>query len=286
MMRLRESLDVDCRLGESPRWDADRAVFLWVDVPVGTLWSWRPSGGEPEKSRLREPTTSVALTTSPGALVVTHFESLAVVREGVSKTLAAPALRSGQRFNDSGVDPLGHVWAATLVPSKAPVNGLFEYVPGSGLLQRDRGIRAGNGIAWSPDGAVMYLVDSGARSIFRYERNPTDGAISRRTLFAEFREDEGVPDGLAVDLDGTLWCAMWGAASLVRLAADGRLMERTLLPVAYPSSCAFGGDDMSLLLVTSARMRPRAKAKGHDGRPLLFETRSTGAPANRVSLEV
>ena len=283
--RSLQPLDVACELGESPRWDADRGAFLWLDVPAGALWSWRPDGAEPQRRTLPGPTTSLALTTEHDALLISTYGALALLRGASSTALVAPPLRPGQRFNDSGVDPAGRLWIATLTPSKEPVNGLFEYVPGQGLQRRDDGLRAGNGIAWSPGGDTMYVVDSGERSILRYERNPVDGRIGRRGLLARFREDEGVPDGLAVDRDGTVWCAMWGGAALVRLTADGALAERISLPVAYPSSCAFGGDDMSLLLVTSAR-RGEVREEGHDGRPLLLEPGSAGFPANRVALPV
>lgn len=282
--RVLERLEVACELGESPRWDAVRSAFVWLDVPVGMIWRWRPAGGEAIPTVLPRPATSLAFTTVPGALLVSFYDALALWRDGSAETLVEPRLRSGQRFNDSGVDPLGRLWIASLAPSKEPMNDLFEYVPGDGLLRRDGGLRAGNGIAWSPGGDAMYLVDSGARSILRYERDLSSGRIGRRTLLAQFREDEGVPDGLAVDREGVLWCAMWGGAALVRLAPDGDLVERITLPVTFPSSCAFGGDGMSQLLVTSAR-KPDGRGDGHDGRPLLLETRCAGIAADRVALE-
>ncbi len=64
---------------------------------------------------------------------------------------------------------------------------------------------------------------------------------------------EGGPDGSAMDEEGCLWTAGWGAGKVVRYSPDGRIDREIELPVTQPSSCAFGGPDLKTLYVTSAR---------------------------------
>ena len=62
---------------------------------------------------------------------------------------------------------------------------------------------------------------------------------------------EGLPDGLAVDVEGCVWVALWGGGQAVRIDPAGRIIARVEVPVSQPSSCAFGSD--GLLYITSAR---------------------------------
>ncbi|MBN6056685.1 SMP-30/gluconolactonase/LRE family protein, partial [Nonomuraea sp. RK-328] len=74
-----------------------------------------------------------------------------------------------------------------------------------------------------------------------------------RRVLARFPSGGGAPDGMAIDAEGCLWIAMWGGGRLVRLDPEGRLLSEVPVPVAQPSSCAFGGPDLDVLYVTTAR---------------------------------
>ena len=86
-----------------------------------------------------------------------------------------------------------------------------------------------------------------------------DGAIAERRVLVRIAGNEGRPDGIAVDSEGFIWCTVWDGWGVRRYAPDGRL-ERTLhLPVPRPTSCAFGGDDLKTLYITSVRVRLSAE---------------------------
>jgi sugar lactone lactonase YvrE len=89
--------------------------------------------------------------------------------------------------------------------------------------------------------------------IFVHDMDSTTGALSNKREFANTRDTDGAPDGSAVDVDGYLWNAQWGAWRIVRYAPDGRIDRIVETPVEQPSSCAFGGPDLATLYVTSAR---------------------------------
>jgi sugar lactone lactonase YvrE len=63
----------------------------------------------------------------------------------------------------------------------------------------------------------------------------------------------GKPDGLAVDTDGCVWLAVWGAGQVWQLdPQDGRVTTRVSVPTPLTTSCAFGGARLSTLYVTTA----------------------------------
>ena len=76
---------------------------------------------------------------------------------------------------------------------------------------------------------------------------------------ARVEAGEGRPDGLTVDAEGCVWCALWDGWCVRRFAPDGQTMRDLRLPVPRPTSVAFGGNDHATLFVTSARIRLPAK---------------------------
>jgi sugar lactone lactonase YvrE len=130
---------------------------------------------------------------------------------------------------------------------------LYRMGPGLDLEAVDGPFTICNGIGWSPAGDRMYFVDSMRYVIHRYEFDPATGGVANRTDLVRFDPSDGIPDGLTVDEGGDIWCAMYGAGSVLRIGPDGTVREGITVPVSQPTSCAFGGPDLDVLYVTSAR---------------------------------
>jgi L-arabinonolactonase len=79
-------------------------------------------------------------------------------------------------------------------------------------------------------------------------------------MFADLRGQAGTPDGGAIDVEGCLWNAQWGASRLVRYRPDGTIDRIVGVQVEQPTSCAFGGPGLAVLYVTSAREGLSAEA--------------------------
>jgi sugar lactone lactonase YvrE len=109
----------------------------------------------------------------------------------------------------------------------------------------------------------MYFADTFRRQIYAYEFDIEHGVLGERRTFAEFSEGNGVPDGATVDAEGFLWTAVYRGGALHRYAPDGRLDKVVTLPMSQPTSCAFGGEALDFLYVTSASqgMAPDALAR-------------------------
>ena len=114
-------------------------------------------------------------------------------------------------------------------------------------------ITISNGIGWSPDNNLMYYVDSLRFTIYLYDFEIKTSEIKNKRVFKQFSPDYGTPDGLTVDSVGNIWCAFWGGSKVVCFSPAGDEEEVILLPVTQPTSCAFGGEALCDLFITSAR---------------------------------
>jgi sugar lactone lactonase YvrE len=72
-------------------------------------------------------------------------------------------------------------------------------------------------------------------------------------VFARFGDDEGRPDGAAIDAEGGYWIAHVLGGSISRFRPDGTRAQTIAMPVSRPTMCAFGGPDLGTLYVTSGR---------------------------------
>ncbi len=135
-----------------------------------------------------------------------------------------------------------------------------------------------NGIGWSPAGDTLYLVDSGTRELTAAPFDAPTGTLGApRTLAAFDAAGDAIPDGLAVDADGAIWLALWGAGALVRLAPGGRELSRLAVPgAAQVTSCAFGAER---LWITTAG-DGAASGEPHAGALLALPTPVAGLAAH------
>ncbi|MBO4205546.1 SMP-30/gluconolactonase/LRE family protein, partial [Micromonospora echinofusca] len=146
------------------------------------------------------------------------------------------------------VGPDGRLWAGTVHRTRPGTAALWSLDTTGQLTRHWTGLTHGNGIAFSPTGDTMYVVDSGPGVLLCAHVDPVTGPDRPRVL-ARLDRADGIPDGLCVDADGDLWLAVWGAGCLLRLRPDGTPVGRVDLPERNVTSGAFVGP---LLAVTTA----------------------------------
>ena len=121
----------------------------------------------------------------------------------------------------------------------------------SSVEQIGTGYGVANGLDWSEDGRLLYTVDTARRAVFccRYELEQGRMAHLRHAVTVE----EGLPDGIAMDAEGMLWIAQWGASKVGRYnPQSGRLLAQVALPVPLVSGVAFGGASLDEMYITTA----------------------------------
>jgi sugar lactone lactonase YvrE len=142
----------------------------------------------------------------------------------------------------------------------------YDEAPGGGTLARFTAegltttvlddVAVSNGTGWSPDGRLMYYIDSPTRRIDVFDYAETgDGVrlpVDRRP-FVTIEDGGGFPDGLTVDAEGCVWVALWEGSAVRRYTPAGTLDRVITLPTPRPTACAFAGPDLTDLYITTAR---------------------------------
>jgi sugar lactone lactonase YvrE len=92
-------------------------------------------------------------------------------------------------------------------------------------------------------------------------------------------EEQGLPDGAAVDNSGFYWSAGVTAGKLNKISPQGVLVESVELPVSAPTMPCFGGHDGGTIFVTS--LASDRSGRHEQGTLISFETDAVGAPVGR-----
>lgn len=281
-------LDVRAELGECPVWCGEEQALYWIDIHAGRLNRFDPRTAENRVWTLPEAIGSFALA-ADGSVLVALKSGLSRydLHTGQLTRLARPeAHLPNNRLNDGRCDAQGRFWVGSMedpVDPAGPKGALYRFDADHRSTRMTGGLFVANGLAFSPDGRTLYHSDSyqAVRSIWAWDLDPDEGAISNRRLFVDTSDMPGRPDGAAVDADGCYWMAGNDGWEIVRFTPEGRIDRCIALPVAKPSMLAFGGPGLDIIYVTSIR-----PAAGLENQPLagsLFAVRAgvVGLPEPR-----
>ncbi|HWT11420.1 MAG TPA: SMP-30/gluconolactonase/LRE family protein [Allosphingosinicella sp.] len=168
--------------------------------------------------------------------------------------------RPANRLNDAATDPKGRIWFGSMDDSERSATGQYY------RFEKGRVANAGldpvsiaNGPALSPDGAILYHVDTLGGLIHACDV-ADDGSLGRSRPFARIEPGEGHPDGPTVDSEGCVWVGIFGGWEARRYSPAGELLERVRFPVSNITKLAFGGEDLSTVYATTARLHLKPEA--------------------------
>ena len=250
-------LDARAELGEGPVWDASAKELVWVDITGRRIHRYCPEMGEDVVVETPSDVGAVAQRRD-GGLVLALADGFWLLEPAAAvprRHRPVEARRADTRFNDGKIDPAGRFWAGTMAYDCRPGAGsLYRLHPDGRVETMLREVTISNGMAWSADGGTFYYIDTPTRRIDAFDHDPDTGAIGHRRTVVRLPEDlPGSPDGMTIDAEGALWVALWDGWAVHRYLPDGRLAAVVRMPVARPTSCAFGGADLGDLYITSAR---------------------------------
>lgn len=249
------ALRLDAALGEGPRWDAAGERLLAVDIEGRVLHRFHPATGEHRALELGE-RIGVATPVEGGGLLLALQSRLALLDEATDtlETLVELPHGGDVRANDGACDPAGRFFVGTMALDERPGGGaLYRYSARGGLERVLGAVTLSNGLGWSPDGRRMYYVDSPTYRVDVFAFDAASGAPADRGPFARIAEEDGIPDGLAVDDEGGVWVALYGGGAVRRYEPDGALDRVLEVPATNVTACCFGGENGRSLFVTSAR---------------------------------
>jgi gluconolactonase len=249
-----ERLATGYTLIEGPAWDPARGL-LFSDVHEGGVFCLSRSGSVALVIEHRRGIGGIALH-ERGGLVVggRNIAYKGPAAAGTVVLLDSERAGGGAGFNDLTTDEAGRIYVGSLgmSPFDAGAEAKTGFLHVIDLDGSSRtlapGIRLTNGLGFSPDGKRLYHSDSRANIVGVYDVRD-DGSVSERRVFA--RVEPGVPDGLAVAEDGSVWVASAGGSSVRVFDADGEERRPIAVPQPGVTSLCFGGDDRRDLYVVT-----------------------------------
>ena len=126
---------------------------------------------------------------------------------------------------------------------------LYRVAPDGGWEVVVPSVTISNGIGWNGARDTMFFVDSATRNLEAFQWHDTGRLAGRRVLA---RVPEGLPDGLCVDEEDHVWLAVYDAGVVHRFSPGGELVTSVQVPARLATSCCFAGDDLDVLVITSA----------------------------------
>jgi gluconolactonase len=255
------------RWAEGPVWFDDLQCLLFSDIPNQRMMRWVPGG---EVSTFRAPSnfTNGHTRDKQGRLVSCEHGTRRVTRtesDGSITVIADSYL--GKRLNspnDVVVHSDGSIWFTDPTygilsdyegyqaePEQA-ARHVFRCDPVTGDLTSvvdDFG--QPNGLAFSPDEALLYVADSAASHDPHAPRHirvfdVAGGRLTNGRVFAKI--DKGLPDGLRTDMQGNLWSS--AADGVHCFARDGTRLGKVLVPEGV-SNLTFGGPRRNRMFITA-----------------------------------
>jgi gluconolactonase len=268
-----ERIASNCRWNEGPVWFGDGRYLLWSDIPNNRIMKWYEETGE--VSVFRKPSNNANGNTRDrqGRLVTCEHDTRRVTRTEYDGSITVIADKfDGKPLNSPNdvvcksdgslwfTDPpfgiLGY-YEGQMAKVELPTN-VYRWDPQTRQLSVVAGdIVRPNGLAFSPDEKLLYVIEAGAtpnRVVRAYDVVDDGRKLSNsRTFLAA--ESGGTPDGFRVDVDGNLWMG-WGMGNADQdgvsiFNKDARLIGRIDLPERCANLC-FGGRYRNRLLMTAS----------------------------------
>jgi gluconolactonase len=265
-----ERIATGYRWAEGPVWMGDTRSLIWSDVPSNRMYRWDESSGETSIFRAPSGNANGNTRDRQGRLLTCEHGNRRVSRTEYDGRIISLADRfEGKRLNspnDIVCKSDGSIWFTD------PSFGILSYYEGekaesevpthvyrldvSGKLTVvAEGISMPNGLAFSPDESILYIVESRSvpRAILAYDVSAKGKLTNRRKLIDA--GPKGTPDGFRLDVDGNLWCG-WGMGEagldgVHVFNPAGKLIGRIDLPERCANLC-FGGVHRNRLFMAAS----------------------------------
>jgi D-xylonolactonase len=240
-------------LGEGPVWSPGDSMLWFVDIKGRHIHVFNEATGETRSFDTPEQAAFIFRDSRGGMLCglrsgLYRFDPASGRFDLIVKVDAA---HPANRLNDGYVDAKGRLWFGTMDNEERIPAGVLYRFAGNRLEAMDTGYVITNGPAMSPDGRILYHVDTQRRCLYAFDVDG-QGTLSGKRLFVAVTEPDVYPDGPAVDSAGNVWVAMFGGWGVRCYSPQGELLRSIDVPVAQCTKAAFGGADLRTLYITTA----------------------------------
>ncbi|MCJ8166969.1 SMP-30/gluconolactonase/LRE family protein [Pontibacter sp. E15-1] len=250
-------LDAKARLGEGAIWHPTEKKLYWLDIQAAMLHIYDPA----TKKDTQLPTGERAGTIVPikgGGVLLAMQNSIRMLdtKTGKLTLISRPLNDTLVRFNDGKADPSGRLWVGTMAHDIKPkASALYRMDKDKSFHIMLDSVTISNGLVWTADKKTMYYVDSPTYTVQAFDYDDATGGISNgRVVVRVPASENGSPDGMVIDTEGTLWIALWGGGAVIRCdPATGKIIQRVRVPALNVTSLAFGGKNLATLYITTVR---------------------------------
>jgi sugar lactone lactonase YvrE len=268
--------------GEGAFWDDEAQVFRHVDMLAGDLMTIDAGGTH---RRHVADVAALVRRRRAGGFVIATEDGFLLLDEGMDVQRTIPVFDDPSvRMNEGACDAAGRLFCGSMAYDLQPGAGtVYRLDPDLSVHVALEGVTIPNGLVWDAAGTTAFHADTGDDAVHAYDYDVTTGTFGARDAFVGFHDRVGSPDGMALDVEGGLWVAMWGGSAVLRFDRTGVLTDTVPVPVSDVTSCAFGGPEGRTLLVTTSRVGARRGREPRAGETFRVEVGVAGAPVHRFA---
>jgi sugar lactone lactonase YvrE len=250
-----------CDLGEGAFWHPKRNQFFWFDITGQRLLSRDDTG---DQAWHFDTSVSAAGWIDADTLLIaaSHHLLRFEIASGATTAIAPLDCTAGRlRPNDGRADPWGGFWIGTMGhKAEAEAGAIWRYYRGEMRCLLDK-ITIPNAICFDAAAGFACFTDTPGRIVYRQRLDPSHGwPVGEPEPWLDLRAEARNPDGAVMDADGRFWLAEWGASRVAVYDPVARYLGAVCVPAPHASCPAFGGHDLSVLHITTARQGMDANA--------------------------
>ncbi len=237
--------------GEGPIWWEGKLYY--VDIEKHLILSYDPKTGEEEEWDVGQRVGTVVPRLEGGFLFAGDDGIFELNEEGDYTSIIDPEPeKENNRFNDGKCSPDGRFFAGSISLVKKEGDAFLYSLDVDQQLTKAYGpVTNSNGLAWSKDGKTLYYIDTPRKAVLAFDYDQ-EGRLSNEREVIKTEHYESSPDGMAIDENDHLWIAFCHGSMVVEFdPASGEELRKIELPCMETTACAFGGDQLQDLYVTT-----------------------------------
>lgn len=248
---------ITSKLGEGAIWNYQTSELYWIDIEDKKLHIYNPITKINRSIEMPSRIGTVVPSMEKAKAVVAIEDGMYIVNLDTEEFTVLSDIEANMpenRFNDGKCGPNGNFWVGSMHLEQSKPNASLYKINAKGeAKQMLKNITISNGIVWSKDQKTMYYIDTPTKKIRAFDFDIKTSTISNERVVVEVDEKEGYPDGMAIDENDMLWVGLWNGNSVAQFnPKTGALVQKIKVPAHNVTSCAFGGENLDELYITTA----------------------------------
>ena len=259
-MKFELLIDASSQLAETPIWDERIKKLYWTELFTGDVHQYDPQSKKEKVWATGKPIGSAIPCDDETKLFCALDGGLYLLDliNGDLRFIAHPETRPEYKYNDTRIDAAGRIFTSSVSKLyatdgyKPDMVGSFFMVDTDGSVKiiADH-VNQYNAIVWNRDNTVMYVVDTYNQKLLAFPYDIKKGPVGRPKTALDLSAI-GMPDGISIDIEGTLYICHW-TKKISIWSHELALKEIIEFPEEYVCCGGFGGEDMKDFFVTTSK---------------------------------